>query len=151
MPLFSFQERFVPFVRNKTKRQTIRKFRKFPVKVGQPVTLVTGSRFSPVEILTERPTIYAVDSIVIYPDGSLYIIPGHSLTEMQQISIKQIGIEVCPYPYVKFEGTDKDRFAWWDGFRHPEDPNDINGCFRLMLSWWRKTHELPFIGFVAKW
>ncbi|HLG35546.1 MAG TPA: ASCH domain-containing protein [Bacteroidia bacterium] len=44
MPALNFQERFALQVQNGTKRQTIRKRRKRPIKIGDKLFLYTGMR-----------------------------------------------------------------------------------------------------------
>lgn len=150
MPLFSFQKMFVSWVIDESKRHTIRGFRKHPVRVGQRITYMTGSRFKPVKIKESMP-VKDVKCIFMTANGHLFIIDTNWLHEVERQQIKEIGTDAICYPFVELTGTARDEFAWKDGFRHSDDPSSKHGCFTLMLAWWRRTHQLPWVGFITYW
>jgi len=144
MPLYTFQERFVPFVREGSKRQTIRKFRKYPVRIGQPMVAVTGPRFKPIKIIESTP-IVDVKAIAIFSNGSMFLIDTNWLTELERHEISTGGIKYCRHPKQRIHLPNN--FAWADGFR----PTNPKQAYSVMRKWWKQTHELPFIGFVTYW
>lgn len=128
MPAYSFKERFVPFILNGTKNQTIRKKRKHQVKEGQTLYLFYGLRTNKCKKLKEV-TCVSVFDLTINANGSVYR-NGEKLKD-----------------------SVKDLLAFEDGFRNPnnENQNDKKGCFEIMFRWWKQTHELPFIGDIIYW
>ncbi len=146
MPAYSFQERFVPFVSEGSKTHTIRQRRlKGFAKPGDSLYLYFGMRTKwckklREEICTNTRTIAITKAgnILLFkkrldniPDtwGKLYTEPHHLLNE-----------------------DERNLLAWNDGFR-PDGSSLINpaGCSDLMLRFWSKTHDLPFIGDIIYW
>lgn len=127
MPAYSFQERFVPFVDDGSKTQTIRKRRKGQAKPGDTVYCYFGMRTKYCRKIREGWCL-AVQEVRIYSDGRLYINSTQILGEFRDV------------------------FAWLDGFR-PEGSSLQNpaGAFELMHRFWKQTHALPFIGDVIYW
>ncbi len=161
MPSFSFQTRFVPFVKDGTKRQTIRKIRKHAPRPGQLISAFTGSRFKPVPILDEKPECLSVESIFILPSGEVLI--AHNQPPVTEVEAKMI-IEylekigpLCETNNIagtvlqKLTDKEKDELAWQDGFRWEEYPQHRKNCFEIMREWWSQTHSLPFAGHIIKW
>jgi len=148
MPLFTFQERFVQFVREGSKRQTIRNFRKYPVRAGQFMHPYTGPRFKPVKV-TDKKLIADVKCLAIFKTGKIYIIQTNWLSSEERTTIKKRGIKSCKYPYVPLNEYGSDLFAFDDGFR--VDSNKTAGSHNLMMRWWKQTHDLPFVGFITYW
>lgn len=66
MPAYNFQKQFVPMILAGTKGTTIRKRRKYPVKVGDIVWLYTGMRTKECKLLAGAPCI-RIEPIVIWP------------------------------------------------------------------------------------
>lgn len=68
MPALSFNKKFVPHILNGTKKQTIRAFRKNPIKVGNHLFLYTGMRTKECEKIGEAICV-AIYKISIRTDG----------------------------------------------------------------------------------
>jgi len=116
MPLLNFQQQFADKVEKKIKRQTIRAWRKYPIRTGQILYLYTRLRTK----LARRIGMYvcfSAQSIVINEDS--FTIDGLLITNKKRLNL----------------------FAVKDGF---ESWND-------MISWFKKTHGLPFRGQLIKW
>jgi len=127
MPAYSFKERFVPMILDKTKRQTIRKKRKGQAKPGSTLYLYFGLRTKWCKKLGEE-ICTDVKEIIITKEGYVYV-GGTKLTH-----------------------AEKDQLAFLDGFRNegslwmtPEH------CFDIMFRWWNQTHSLPFKGDIIYW
>ena len=141
MPSYTFKSQFVPFIKEGTKTQTIRKIRKYPCKPGQMISHFTGPRFKPVRIIDKKECT-DVHGILIGKTGKVVIfIDCHETNENYFYDYESKVLS-------KFL---KDMLAWADGFRHPDDLEKMDGCFDLMFSWWKATHTLPFIGHLIKW
>lgn len=156
MPTYSYKEQFVPFVKEKSKRQTVRAYRKdgqLPV-TGQFVNNFFGMRTKYCKRLNQPfiDTVTDVHTIFIFSNGNIYL---------TRLLPKEIAEDYLNYG----EGTvkriadsweliltEKDLFAWKDGFR-PEGSTIDNpaGSFNLMFEFWSKTHQLPFTGTVTYW
>ena len=160
MPSYSFKPRFVPFVKNGTKRQTIRSIRKYAPKVGQPLTLLTGSRFKPVRIVENKPTITAVHSIFILQNEDIYVVLDKALTKGEaQYFFDNPACFNCFA--MKLTAYDKHILAWDDGFRPstitPDtdildiQTNQLKECWFDMRNWWIEVNSLPFAGHITKW
>src|SRR5678815_1735558 len=120
MPAYSFKERFVPMILDKTKRQTIRKKRKGQAKPGSTVYLYFGMRTKWCRKLGEEKCT-AVRDIVIKRNGSVFV-NGRKLTNLE-----------------------KDTLAYNDGFRNDtctDNPDTHANCFKVMFRWWNQTHSL---------
>jgi hypothetical protein len=147
MPVYSFKERFVPFILNGSKPHTIRKRRKYPAKPGDTLYLYFGLRTKYSKKLREEKcldvkTIYIKQKAICIAPCRLsdYQIDLLRNKKLRRISFKYLTIEEC------------DRLAWMDGFR-PEGSTLKNpkGSFELMYRWWKQTHDLPFIGDIIYW
>lgn len=127
MPAYSFQGQFVPYVKEGSKTQTIRKKRKYQAKAGDTVYLYFAMRTKWCKKIGEGKCT-GTDDINISLSGSIRI-NGKLLTREQ-----------C------------DMLAWNDGFR-PEGTSigQYAGSHALMIRWWRQTHELPFRGDIIYW
>lgn len=152
MPLYSFQKQFVPYINDGTKKQTIRKIRKHPPKIGQPVTLVTGSRFKPVKIgfNNNAKWVSKVDTIFILPNGNVYLIEDNTLNEGSKALMldnpkvfKEYKNSIC------LDDFNKDLLAYNDGFRNGGEC--VTGCFEKMFNWFKATQPLPFVGHITYW
>ena len=127
MPAYSFQERFIPFLLDESKRQTVRKERARTAgyaRQGSTIYLYYGMRTKYCRKIGEG-----------------------ICTEVWPITITEDSVYVSG---LKLDHPDL--FAWCDGFR-PEGTTISNpsGAFDLMLRFWRQTHELPFQGVVIFW
>ncbi len=102
MPAYSFQERFIPLIKNGTKTQTIRKKRKGQAKPGSPLYLYFGLRTKYCKKIAER-VCKSVVEIIIEGDGNV-LIGGRKLStiEKERLAV-QDGFE-------NFETM----FLWWN-------------------------------------
>ena len=124
MPLLNFQKRFVTQVESGRKRQTIRAMRKIPFKVGDKLFLYTGLRTKDCRKLGE----------VICERVR------HILIEMKKDGISHHFITVngdkeCLY------GEILRNIAIQDGFLSVVE----------LISFFKKTHSLPFNGQIINW
>jgi len=152
MPAYSFQERFVPWVKDGSKSQTIRSRRKKGfAKKGDTLYLYYAMRTKYCKKLKEA-TCKKADTIVISNSG-IIIISGRMADFAVGATIdllkKGISINRIAPPLTSAE---RNQLAWADGFR-PDGSTKKNpkGCFALMLRWWKQTHELPFVGDIIYW
>jgi len=123
MALLNFQKQFAEAVKSGTKRQTIRKERKYPIKKGERLYLYAGLRTKKAKKLKEAKC-RSVKKIKIFQTGPFYnirIMPEHS-------------------PYYLCTIND-DQFAKDDGFENSQE----------MINWFEKTHGLPFEGILIRW
>lgn len=166
MPAYSFQKRFVPYIQDGSKRQTIRSRRKHPAKPGDTLYLYYGLRTKHCrklreEICTDARSIYISDfgiiifsrmltdpEIPVFQKKSLWgaAMFGHDSVDQSPLNVADIYLEIENPPEAF------DRIAWRDGFRVTGSTENFPaGCFKLMLQWWRRTHELPFVGDIIYW
>lgn len=125
MPVYSFQERFIPLLIDGSKKQTIRKKRRGQAKPGDILYLYFGMRTKYCKKIMEADC-REVKEIIIHKNG-VVTVGGRKLN--------------------KYE---KDTLAFNDGFRLSNYPRH-DGSFDLMLRWWKQTHELPFKGDIIYW
>lgn len=135
MPAYSFKERFVPMILDGTKRQTIRALRtgrQGHAMAGDTVYLYFGMRTKWCKKLGESKCTGS-QPIEILQNGEIWLYDN-------QLRLNAIRI------------TDKNAFAWDDGFR-PEGSTRENPAraFDLMITFWMRTHSLPFKGWVIYW
>jgi hypothetical protein len=153
MPAYSFKERFVPMIKDGSKTQTIRSFRKTPPRAGQLAHLYFRMRTKYCTKLVEpSPVIKEVKCIAVYKTGYVLIIdtnwiePGLARKVLELHGVTPDGVKSK-----HLTKSETDQLAWADGFRHSDDPQKVEGCFKIMLAWWQQTHELPFVGNIIKW
>ena len=155
MPAFSFKERFVPMVKDGSKTQTIRSFRKAPFRVGTPAHLFYGMRTKfCTKLIDPSPAIKTLDCVLITAAEDLVIIWRDFLTpaECKAILSKTLTAGLQGYDWsIIHDKKEKDLFAWQDGFRHADNEFLTTGCFDIMIKWWKQTHELPFVGNLIRW
>lgn len=122
MPALSFNKKFVPHILNGTKKQTIRKFRKKPINVGNRLFLYTGMRTKQCKKIGEA------SCVAVY---------------VASITRKGIQLSTIHHPKKKWKVDEKslDAFARSDGFSDWEE----------MHRWWGLTHDLPFKGNLIMW
>ena len=125
MPAYSFKLRFVPFVKDGSKNQTIRAKRKYQVKPGDKLYLYYGMRTKWCKKLKEA-ICKDVEQIIIYKNGNVTV-AGEKLSEWR-----------------------KDCLAYSDGFR-VDNSTSARGTFEIMYRWFRQTHDLPFKGDIIYW
>lgn len=126
MGAYNFKAQFVPFVKNGTKRHTIRARRRHPDRPGSTFYGFHGMRTQHCEKLIEAPVL-RLEDIKIYR--------------------AQIWIEG-----EELGASEKDLLAWRDGFRYPEQPLYPKACFELMLRFWVKEHgDIDFAGDIIHW
>src|SRR3990167_9791021 len=125
MPLLNFQKRFVTQVESGGKKQTIRKMRKIPIKAGDKLFLYTGLRTKYCRKLGEG-ICERVRHILIEmkTDG---ISPHYTVTVN--------GDKECLY------GEILRNIAIQDGFLNTVE----------LISFFKKTHTLPFDGQIINW
>ncbi len=133
MPAYSFQERFIPSIKDGSKTHTIRaprKGRSRHAMAGDELYLYYGMRTKWCRKIGEA-TCWRTERIII--DTDKIVLEGAPTFTMQSVSAL-------------------DAFAWSDGFR-PDGSTEDNpsGAWDLMLRFWRQTHELPFQGVVIYW
>lgn len=141
--LLGFQRRFAPFVEDGSKTHTIRGKRKRRPKVGETAHCYVDPRQKTMRLLRRSP-ITRVQDILIDGDGTP----------------KGTGIWIEGVP---LDETERDLFAWRDGFRFPmvneKEGLGYGGCFAMMLEFWmneRKADErgvavFPFDGDLVHW
>jgi hypothetical protein len=147
MPAYSFQERFVPFVKDGSKPHTIRARRRSFAKPGDTLYLYYGMRTKHCTKLREEVCSKA-KTIFIKKNGAVIIYDDR--LDDYQVDLLRNG--KYPKMGMKLSDFNKDQLAWRDGFR-PEGTSLKNpkGCFDLMIRFWNQTHKLPFIGDIIYW
>ncbi len=151
MPAYSFQQHFVPYVADGSKPHTIRQRRKKGfAKKGDTVYLYSGLRTKWCKKIREEVCTRSVTIIITSTD--IYICSFRLSDQQVQEVMDELNsgknIDWLASPLSKQQ---RNRLAWRDGFRY--EPTGINsiGNFEMMIRWWRKTHELPFIGDIIYW
>jgi hypothetical protein len=125
MAALSFKGQFVDRVLDGTKRQTIRNFRKYPIKPGETLYLYYGMRTKHCKKLKE------VQCLRVFKIK----ITRKTIT----VTTSHEGVRTFTVVYsTPFE---LDRFAQSDGFQD----------WQQMKRWWTMTHTLPFTGQLIQW
>ena len=157
MPAYNFKEQFVPYVANGSKSQTVRAFRTYPVRVGDRAYLYWGLRtkqsrlLRPAQLITDVKCIYISEDCVGILD-SHWLVPEsrasflHGLNSLGDAYDSMLGLDLH-----WLSESEKDEFAWQDGFRWLYESERRDGCYKKMLEFWTKTHDLPFLGQLIKW
>lgn len=155
MPAYNFNERFVSYIQEGTKRKTIRGFRKAMPVVGERVYLFTGMRTKWCKRLNAVAGDVLRDWNVIAIDHAGILEVPVSLEDYQYLA--NAG-EAARYNWffqrrvAYMHSAVADDFAWEDGFRHADAPDRRAGCFKLMKQYWLQHQGgLPFVGIVYKW
>ncbi len=145
MPAFSFKERFVTWVKDGSKPGTIRSFRKYPIKAGQPAHLYYGMRTRHcTKIVDPSPMIREVKCILIRADGRCVIFETGWIAPIDRERVLQGAVDIAPHWELNIDELDS--LAWKDGFRHQDAPEQKEGCRELMFAWWKEVNGLPFLG-----
>lgn len=129
MGAYTFQRRFVPYVKDGSKPHTIRSRRRHPDKPGNRLRLQTGPRMKP-ELLFYVPCCSVVD-VVIEPAARYIEVDGSALSE-----------------------DEANLLAWIDGFRSTGDSAHSPGqALTEMLWFWETEHpeEKYFVGHKIGW
>ena len=156
MPAYNFKSRFADYVKEGSKEQTVRSFRKHPVRVGDKAYLFWGLRTRQTTILRPAQVISSVMTIYISEDSIAIIDSQWLVPESRAIFRNGLNV-ICPFtsflgiPVKWLSSDERDQFAWNDGFRWTDNPDRKDGCFQLMLMFWKDTHDLPFLGQLIKW
>ncbi len=168
MPAYGFKKLFCPFVKEGSKPHTIRAYRKYPVNVGDTLSLYFGMRTKYCTLLRSE-ICTDVKTIAITEAGTVVIIhvPRLPPNEVEALQISLLALDSLakatgtnPYNNDLSIGRhtwtllscDKDRLAWKDGFRPPGSSLDNpTGAFSLMMDFWRDSHAFPFVGNIIYW
>lgn len=149
MPAYSFQPRFVPYVKEGSKPHTIRDRRRYPAKVGDPVYLYTGMRTKWCQKIGED-TCKRTFSIAIYLYGIVFYDRLLDKVELEAAK-KNPFDELLPVDRL-LPIEECERLAWLDGFR-PDFATKENpsGAFADMIRYWQQTRALPWAGDIIYW
>ncbi|MDP1763063.1 MAG: hypothetical protein Q8L07_04180 [Sediminibacterium sp.] len=150
MPAYSFQQRFVPFVKDGSKPHTVRNRRKNFCKIGDTCYLYYGLRTKWVTKLGESPCINT-HSIAI--DNFLGILFYSRLLNNQELYLAKCVPGHVSLPVCKILTPDeRNTFAWMDGFRPEGSTKESPGeAYELMIRFWTITHQLPWAGDIIYW
>lgn len=131
MGLYSFQPRFVPFIRSGAKTHTIRATRKYPDKPGNTIHCFTGLRTKKAKLLGRFECV-KVEEIEIQHRVEKFINPDtHQLECVEWDAVRIDDHELC--------GDERENLARRDGFNN----------FSEMMSFW--DGRLPFSGHIIHW
>jgi len=120
MPAYSFKERFIPLIKNGTKKQTIRAKRKGQAKPGDTLYLYYGMRTKWCTKIAEAMCIN-VSEIIILPTG---VFVGGELLEENQLHSLAIADGFMDWD---------DMITWW---------LDTNGLpFKGDIIFWNKLNK----------
>lgn len=145
---------FAPMVEDETKNQTVRARRKdgkIP-QPGQMLYLFTGLRTRNTRRLRETPC-KAVKGI--YIDAKRIILYDRPLDDQEMfLALKKPLSKFLPNPEQLTVMINQ--FAWLDGFRphngSVQSTFEAPGpAFAMMINFWKKTHDLPFVGDLIEW
>lgn len=162
MPAFNYKERFVPLIKDRSKRQTIRAFRNYLVKKGQELSHFYGMRTKHCTRIIPNTPCHDVATIFILPNGDLWLCfeemekpdAEWALSFLIRTRKKPLvsPVQFKQFTLFKLSDAGKNHLAWADGFRVDGSTEKSNeGCFDLMFRWWNQTHALPFTGQMIKW
>lgn len=156
MPAYSFKEQFVQMVIDGTKVQTIRARRaKGFAKRRDSIYLYYGMRTKHCTKIGEGFCNQA--STVLITDKAVFIWGDRLSDDDCQFIIEQAKegkymqfYEVCDE--FKVKQKELDRFAFDDGFRPKgSSRKNCSGAWKMMIDFWKKNNELPFIGDLIYW
>lgn len=160
MPSYSFKERFVPMVKDGSKRQTVRALRKNNPVPGQLAHLFYGLRTSNCkklllpQFILQVKTVFITSPVDMVTPGNIFLFPEMLSNYAIQTFIDKGIDELLKKNCAEYKLTDPERelFAWKDGFRHDgSTEKNPKGSYELMYRWWMQNNELPFVGTVTYW
>lgn len=144
MAILGFKKQFAGKVRNGRKRQTIRAFRKYPIKQGETLYLYTALRTKNAEKLREVKckSVHAIEiwfnrGLILYTDTDTYysdILKKHVLIKRGFSGIKTLNA-----------------FARCDGFKNWDDMKAFWIAEHGVKKANRKLILLKFEGILIKW
>lgn len=137
MAILSFKKRFAGNVRNGRKRQTIRGFRKYPIRPGETLYLYTALRTKYAKKLREV-TCESVHNIFILFNGKKIFVFEQSDTGFR-------------HPAIYNSDAALDAFAKADGFKDFEDMRAFWIAEHGVKKGNRKVILRPFKGTLIKW
>jgi len=123
MPAVNFAKQFAEPVENGTKRQTIRRRRKRPIRTGDRLALYTGMRTKNCRKLREAKCKHTFG-----------------------VCIRDGGVDT-------FRADGRWNEAWWIGSPKADDFARKDGFrnARELVEWFRDRYGLPFLGVVIEW
>lgn len=138
MGAYNFQPRFVPYVKDWSKRHTIRAERAHSDTCGSVMHLFTGLRHPGAELLM-RTQCVRTDFIRITTKYRIFI--GASVGLPEHPALYGEG-QLHRGGFVELDQDERNALAWRDGFR-PEGSVAINpgDCFRLMIQFWEQRGD----------
>jgi hypothetical protein len=162
MPAYSFKERFVPMVLDGSKPHTVRSRRKYPAKVGDPVSLFYGMRTKWCRRLRDEKCLKTCS--IFINDEAFYMFSGLLSSEYSAAQFDAL-YTVDDLSYKEYEGLngemvtcwymnrdERNRFAWLDGFRPTDSTLERPmGAWKLMYHYWMNNGDVPFLGDVIYW
>lgn len=122
MPMLHFQNRFADAIVSGAKRQTIRKVRKRPIRLGDNLILATW---------TEQPYRSKVKRLceTICTNVEKIVIGSGPFSDEIDIGRRRLDV------------TQRAALARDDGF----------ACTTEMINWFKEVHDLPFYGVIIHW
>jgi len=132
---FNFQRRFIDPIARGTKGGTIRAYRRFPQKVGEPMHLFHGLR-------QVKPALLIIDPApVCVALMSIFMTKRHRVWISPRIRVPRsvISCHKSRWDLVELQPDERERLAIFDGFE----------SFEEMMSFW--DGRLPFLGHWQCW
>lgn len=151
MPAYSFKEQFISMVIDGSKPHTIRARReKGFAKIGDTLYLYFGMRTRWCTKIREEKC--ANVRTIIITQSDIYLCSNRlNDKEVQQLN-DRLKLKKVVDLGIKLDETLRNTLAWCDGFRPEGSTKEEPGtAFELMITFWRDTHQLPFIGDLIDW
>lgn len=132
MGIYSFEKRFVPFIKARTKQHTIRDIRKYPDKPGNVLHLYQALRTKQTKLIM-RVTCVKIEEIIIES------LTKGTLPDPRDVRVSINGIQL--------NESEREHLARCDGFEN----------FKDMIFFWvrpkgrKKKSRLPFRGHIIHW
>lgn len=151
MATYSFKEMFCPYVKDGSKRQTVRAYRKdgrLP-KVGEDANLFYAMRTKYCTRLNEKNTDFVKDAKTVFVDKK-----GIMVTTLRSKVDAELLLNTGKYKklFPLLSKEEASRFAWLDGMR-PEGSTLQNpgNAYEIFHQFFKQLHSLPFVGTVTYW
>ena len=144
MPALNFQKQFAAAVESGEKRQTIRKQRKHPIKLGDKLYLFTGQRTKWCRRVVVRRAVEVIRRVVKgLPRGHVVECTGVTPVKIEpgHVWLQDLRIAGGGGRWRRLLVHDLQLFAEDDGFVLAEE----------LLDWFERTHGLPFEGVLIRW